>query len=132
MTVEDVFWKVLAAIAIALLTMMLTRVAAVAGARRVIYAAVGSKLIELWRPGTPKKSELFAEVTKLVIDGNRDLYPAIEAFVDAINSADAGAELALLRLLDKMRDTAALAAVRESFVSSGPSRTELFAKLLIK
>jgi hypothetical protein len=130
--VEDVFWKILAAIGVALLAMMLARIATIAAARRVSYAAIAGRLVEFWRTGSPKKHEIFSEITKLVIDGNRDLYVAIESFVDAVNHEDPAAELRLLELLDAMRDTAALAAVRESFVSSGPSRIDLLAKLLKK
>jgi len=131
-TLDDIFWKLLGAIGVVLLTMMVTRVATVAAARRVAYASVGAKLVELLRSDSVRKGELFVELTRLVMDSNRDLDAHIERLVHALNAADTGAEALFLKLLDRMRATAFLANVRESFVGSGSPRVNLLAKLLQK
>jgi hypothetical protein len=132
MTIETLFFNMVGFIAAALVTMMFTRLATIAAARRAGYAPVAAKLVELWRVGDPRKHEIFSELTKLVIDGNKDIYPFLDRFIDAINGEANDAESHLLDLLDKMRATSGLAGVRESFLSSGPSQLELFKKLLEK
>ncbi|KQM41170.1 hypothetical protein ASE59_02485 [Sphingomonas sp. Leaf10] len=129
---DHMLLKIIGAIATALLALMFSRVATIASTRRTSYSIVAAKLVELWRAGTPKKHDIFVELTKLVMDGNVDLYPAINGFVDSINNAQTDAEDRFLILLERMRSTSFLARVRESFVSSGPSQADLLRKLLVK
>ena len=131
MSVEAIVWSAIGAVVGSTLTMLLSHVSAIATARRTTYAAIGASLVSLWRDGRfTKTNEVMVELTKLAVDGNRDLTKELTAFVEALRSGDSDTQDRLIRLLDKMRETAFLANVRESFATKSASRADMLRRLI--
>ena len=103
----------------------------IASQRRANYAAVAASLVAIWRrDGGTEKDALFAELAKLCMESNPDLYVVIETFADAVITGDAQAARRLAELLEQMRATAVLGKVRHNYVNKGHAREALFQKLI--
>ncbi|WP_413062053.1 hypothetical protein ACLN6N_07270 [Sphingomonas carotinifaciens] len=128
---EALFWSFVGAVSGSMLTMLLSHVSAIATARRASYSSIGANLVSLWRDGQfAKTNEILIELAKLAVDGNRDLNPEIILFMDSLRAGSSDAQDYLVRLLDKMRKTAFLANVRESFATAGASQADLLQRLI--
>jgi len=130
-TVEALFWSFVGAVAGSVLTMLLSHVSAVASARRTSYAEIGAALVSLWRTGgLARTDEIMVQLSRLAVDGNRDLRGPVNAFVEDLRAGSSDAQQKLVRLLDKMRETAFLANVRESFLTKGDTSADLLHKII--